>query len=128
MIFALTASGPRQPGTRSELRAEKKVVPAFGFLALLARAEPLGTAGAGMRRDGQEGEECPGLSHPPRSRRTGAPRASAGAPGARRERGARAATGNDTETSPGSNPNLAPHMKERGGNSGRGGREIFPPH
>lgn len=43
----------------------------------------------------------------------------------------RAATGNDTETSPGSNPNLAPDMKEKAGNLvGRGGKrreeKFFP--
>lgn len=43
----------------------------------------------------------------------------------------RAATGNDTETSPGSNPNLAPDMKEKAGNLvGREGKrreeKFFP--
>lgn len=50
-VFALTASGSQQPGKYSELRGEKKVLLAFGFLAFLA-------AGWELSPWGQREQEC----------------------------------------------------------------------
>lgn len=87
---------PSSLGRTSELRGEKKVVPAFGFFGVPGSglgAEPVGTAGAGMRRDRREREVCPALSHAPQKPPAGGrtPRASAGAP----ERGASAGEGSN---------------------------------
>lgn len=88
-----------------------------------------------MRLDRREREVCPALSHPPQKPPAGREGRREGGRPARLREGwsaervsGRAATGNDTETSPGSNPNLAPDMKERGGNWGRlGGKRNFSP-
>lgn len=94
--FALTASGSQQPGTHSELRGEKKVVLVVLFLGVPGSglgAEPVGTAGAGMRRDRREREVCPALSHAPQKPPAG--RADAGASAGAPERGASVGEGSN---------------------------------
>lgn len=100
-VFALTASGSQQPGKYSELRGEESSsgVRFLGVPGSGLGAEPVGTAGAGMRRDRRQREVCPALSHPPQKPPAG--RADAlrvcGRAGAQRERGSECRGGQQQE-------------------------------